>query len=103
MSVTKFAFLPLTLQKLHFAPIFLGLYAKYILRLVFILTTLFPLEFFFLHIRRKATEPPNCQTQLLDYRHQLMTVFEKMQEEEIKVLNTFVLHHWLLTVSPHFM
>ena len=43
MSVTKFAFLPLTLQILHFAPIFLGLYAKYILHLVFILTTLFPL------------------------------------------------------------
>ena len=51
--------------------------------------------------RKKAAGPPNCQTQLLDYRHQLMTVFEKMQEEEIKVLNTFVPHHWLLTVSPH--
>ena len=101
MSVTKFAFLSLTLQKLHFAPIFLGLYAKYIPHLVFILTKLFPLKFFFLHIRKKATEPPNCQTQLLDYRHQLMTVFEKMQEEEVKVLNTFVPHHWLLTVSPH--
>ena len=42
LSVTKFAFLPLTLQELHSTPIFLGLYAKYTLSLVFTLTTPFP-------------------------------------------------------------
>ena len=51
--------------------------------LVFSLTTPFPL---WLHIRKKATEPPNCQIQLLGYRCQAMTIFETMQEEEIKIL-----------------
>ena len=47
--------------------------------LVFALTTPFRL---LLGIRKKAAEPQNCQTRLLDYRHQFMTVFETMKEEE---------------------
>jgi len=46
-------------------------------------TTPFPLE---LH-----AEPPNCQTQLLGYWRQFMTVFETMQEEGIKILSASVL------------
>ena len=45
-------------------------------------TTLFPLQ---LHIRRKAVEPSNHQTQSLGYWCHFMTVFETTQEE-IKIL-----------------
>ena len=46
-----------------------------------------------LRIRKKAAEPQNCQTQLLDYRRQLMTVFETMKEEEVKILSPSAPHH----------
>ena len=75
MSVTKFVFCPLTLQKLHLAPIFLWLYAKYILCL------LLPLQHPSLCsyiIRKQASELPNCQTQLLRYWRQPMPVFDKI-------------------------
>ena len=41
-----------------------------------------------LQVRKKAAEPPNCQTRL---RHQLMTVFETTQVEEIKILSSLFL------------
>ena len=74
MSITKFVFLPLTLQELHFTPIFLCLYAQYSLYMVFTLTTSFPL----LNIRKKATEPLNCYTRLLHYICQPMAAFDKI-------------------------
>ena len=55
---------------------------------MFTLTTPFFLQ---LHIRKKATEPPNCQTQLLGYWCQPMTAFETMQEEEGKILTPLFL------------
>ena len=41
--------------------------------------------------QKKATEPPNCQTQLLGYWCQPLTVFEIMWEEEIKILTPLFL------------
>ena len=84
-------FCPLTLQELFSfdcTPIFFWLYSKYILDLEFTLTTRFPL---LLHIRKKAAGPPNCQTQLLGYWYQPMTVFETVQKEEIKTLTPLFL------------
>ena len=77
---------------------FLWLYAKYIY-LVLTLTPPIPLK---LRIGKKAAEPPDCQTQLLGYWHQFMTVFE---EDNTRGRNqdpiTFVFHHWPLPhISP---
>ena len=55
---------------------------------MFTLTTPFSLQ---LRIRKKATEPSNCQTQLLGYRCQPMTAFETMKEEEDKILTPLFL------------
>ena len=38
-----------------------------------------------------ATEPPDCQAQLLGYWHQFMTVFETKQEAKIEILSLFPL------------
>ena len=96
MSITKFAFLPpnsagATIHIFSFASM-LNAFSY----LVSTLTTPFPLQ---LHIRKQAAGPPNRQTQLLAYRRQLTSVFEIVQEEEIKILSP-LLHHQLLTVSP---
>ena len=85
MSVTKFAFLPLNSAGATLAPIFLWLCAKYI-------------PSWCLHLQHPSPcsctserRPPNCQTQLLGYWCQFMTVFETMQEEEIKILSPLFL------------
>ena len=88
MSVTKFAFLPPNSAGATINIFFLGLYAKYLPYLVFTLTTPFPL---YLHIRKKAVSHPNCQSQLLGYWLQSITVFEKINEEEIQILPTLFL------------
>ena len=76
-------------------------WAKYILYLVFTLATLFLLKFFFLYIGKTATELPNCQTQLLDYWCQPVTVFEIVQEEHVKILTPLFLIIDSWTGSPH--
>ena len=60
-------FCPLTLQELHFTPILLWLYTKYILYLVFTLTTLFPYSSFFTCQKEgcRAIELPDSVTGLL--------------------------------------
>ena len=63
--------------------IFLWLYAKYILYLVFTLISHFPLQ---LQIRKNAAEASDYQTQLLGYWCPSVTVFETMQEEEMNTL-----------------
>lgn len=42
-------------------------------------------------IAHQKRRPPNCQTQLLGYWCQFMTVFETMQQEEIKILSPLFL------------
>ena len=84
MSVSLL-FCPITLQELPFTPNFpLTLCYIHPVRGVYPYNTL-PL----IVIRKETAEPPKHQ--LLGYRCQPMTVFEKMQEEEIKILSPLFL------------
>ena len=54
-------------------------------------------------MKKKTTEPLNCQTQLLGYWCQPMTVFEAKKEEEIKILTLLFLitDSWLWAFNLH--
>ena len=58
---------------------------------------------FFLHVRKKSTQSLKCQTQLLGYWPQLMTIFETIQEGEIKILTplSFITSSWVWAFILH--
>ena len=85
MSVTKFAFLPPNSAGATLCTNFLWLCAKYIPSWCLLLQHPSPCSC------TSERRPPNCQTQLLGYWCQFMTVFETMQEEEIKILSPLFL------------
>ena len=89
-------FCPLTLQELHFTPIFLWLCAKYIPYLVFTPTTPFPLE---LHVSqgRRATQQPDSITGLLTPVYDCL--WNNARERNQDPIS-FGPHLWLLTASP---
>ena len=57
----------------------------------------------FLCVRKKATESLKCQTKLLSYWLQLITISETIQEGEIKILIplSFITSSWLWALILH--
>ena len=62
-----------------------------------------PYSYSFLHVRKKATESLKCQTHLLGSWLQLMTIFETIQEGEIKILTplSFITSSWRWALILH--